>query len=373
MNKEKSFHEPLFRISKRDTLPWWKMLLAYAGLVLSAFVVILIVIWAVLGISPWKAIIYIFDGSFKSRGDFFDMMKDTSILLMIALALTPAFKMKYWNIGAEGQVLFGGFACVVCMMSLGGKIPEPLLIVIMFVASVVGGALWAVIPAIFKAIWKTNETLFTLMMNYIATQIVLYYIKVVDTIKAGNLPPQDFGRIPLIGGEKAWLCVISALLVTFIVWIYTKFTKHGYEMSIVGESENTARYIGVNVKKVVIRTLILSGAICGLVGFILVGGIDYTVSAETVGGRGFTAILVAWLAKLNPFIMILSSFLVVFLTRGTSQIMMNLRVANDFFSNVVIGLMFFMIIAGEFFIVYRVKIKKFDLEKLKFWKRRKKD
>ncbi len=355
-NREKKVREPLFHVTKRSGIPKWKTALIYAGLVLGAFVVCLIMMLISFKLSPFKAIKYMFQGAFGSKTKILKTLKDTSILLLIALAVTPAYKMKFWNIGAEGQVLIGAFACVACMFNLGGKIPNWLLIILMFISSVGAGALWAVIPAIFKAQWKTNETLFTLMMNYIALQLVLYYIKAWVTTGTGTLPRQDYGRLPLIGGSDAWLCVIVAAVMVAFLAIYLKYTKHGYEISVVGESERTAKYIGINVKKVVIRTLVLSGAICGLVGFIIAGGIDYTVSSSTVGGRGFTAILVSWLAKFNPYMMILTALLVEFLSMGSAEVMMNIQVTNSFFSQVMIGLVFMIIIAGEFFITYSVKL-----------------
>lgn len=248
----------------------------------------------------------------------------------------------------------GAFACMFCIFYLGGKVNDTLLIFISLAAALLAGSVWAVIPALFKAKWNTNETLFTLMMNYVAIQIILYAIKIWAPGGTGTLSPSPYGNLPTIAGENFWFSIIVAIVMTAVMFIYLRFTKHGYEINVVGESENTARYIGINVKKVIIRTLIFSGLICGLTGFMLVAGIDHTVSSTTAEGRGFTAILVSWLAKFNPAGMIFTSLLVVFLSRGMDEVMTMNGISNNFFSKVVIGIMFLMIIGCEFFINYKI-------------------
>lgn len=177
-NKEKSVKEPLFHIVKRTSVPWWKSWLIRAAAILLAFVVTGLLSFFVLKKNPFFIYSSMFSGIFGTERRILIFLRDGAILLLIALAITPAFKMRFWNTGAEGQVLMGGFACTVCMFYLGGKVPDGVLIPIMFVAGVAAGMLWAVIPAIFKAKWNTNETLFTLMMNYVAMQIVLFAIKI---------------------------------------------------------------------------------------------------------------------------------------------------------------------------------------------------
>ena len=299
-----------------------------------------------------------FQGAFGTPYKVMRLLRDLSVLLIFALAVTPAFKMKFWNIGAEGQVLMAAFCSMFCILNFGGKVSDGVLILICFVASLFGGAVWAVIPALFKAKWNTNETLFTLMMNYVAIQIILYAIKIWAPGGTGILSPSSFANLPKIGGDNFWFSIIVALALTAIMYIYLRYSKHGYEISVVGESENTARYIGINVKKVIVRTLILSGVLCGVAGFLLVNGINHTVSSTTAGGRGFTAILVSWLAKFNPIAMIFTSFLVIFLYKGTDEVMTMNGVTNSFFSQVVTGITFLMIIGCEFFIHYKLIFRK---------------
>jgi len=338
------------RTNVQPRLPW----VVRAVAVLAAFLLIGIMTFVSLKVNPFKAYKYMFEGAFGDSYRIMRLLRDLAILLLFALAVTPAFKMKFWNIGAEGQVLMSAFACMCCMFYLGGKVNNVLLIFISLGAALLAGAIWAVIPAIFKAKWNTNETLFTLMMNYVAIQIILYTIKVWVPGGTGTLSPSSYGNLPQIGGDHFWFSIIVAIIMTAIMFVYLRFTKHGYEINVVGESENTARYIGINVKKVIIRTLILSGLICGITGFMLVAGIDHTVSSTTAEGRGFTAILVSWLAKFNPLYMILTSLLVVFLSKGMDEVMTQSGVTNGFFSQVVTGITFLMIIGCEFFINYRI-------------------
>ena len=265
--------------------------------------------------------------------------------------------MKFWNCGAEGQVLIGGLATISVMMFLGDSLPYPVLLIVMILASVLAGIIWAVVPAFFKAMWNTNETLFTLMMNYVAIQLVAFFLKYFVKSGSGILSPMPEFGLPVIAGKAYLLNIIIVAVLTVLVYIYLKKTKHGYEIAVVGESENTAKYIGINVKKVIIRTLVVSGALCGIAGLILVGGTNHTISTTTAGGRGFTAIMVSWLAKFNPIYMVLTSFLIVFLEKGASQISTDYRLPLAI-SDIVTGIILFFIIGCEFFLNYKILVSK---------------
>ncbi len=354
--EKETTHEPLFHVTKRDVFPWKKSVMirviAFAAALLFCALVSLLVI----GANPVDFFSAIFKGSFGTPRRIWKLLKDIAILLCISLAVTPAFRMRFWNIGAEGQVLVSALACSACMYYLGGKIPEVLLILLMFVCSIAAGALWGLIPAIFKALWNTNETLFTLMMNYVATYLVAFALIKWTPDGSSSLGILPHGHLPKIFNE--YLLIIIVVLVLMVgMYIYLNTSKHGYEVSVVGESEKTARYIGINVKKVVIRTMVLSGAICGLAGFLIVGGLDHSVTTETVGGRGFTAIMVSWLAKFNPFLMLLTSFLLVFLDQGAAQISQDFDISSAF-PDIVVGIILFFIIGSEFFIRYKLNFRK---------------
>jgi len=284
------------------------------------------------------------------------------MLLCVSLALTPAFKMRFWNIGGEGQVLIGGLATAACMICLGGKIPNALLILTMIVASMLAGAIWALIPAFFKAQYNTNETLFTLMMNYVAIQLVAYFVIRWEVPKgSGKIgiinQTTRAGWLPVLGEHDYLLNILIVLALTIFMSIYLKYSKHGYEISVVGESVNTARYIGINVKKVILRTMALSGAVCGIAGLLLVGGTDHTITTTTADNRGFTAIMVSWLAKFSPAYMILTSFLLVFLQKGADEIS-TVFMLDQSFSDIITGIILFFIIGSEFFINYELKFRR---------------
>lgn len=365
MTNIKTDREPLFRIVKRDNVARGKAWGIRIGAVVIA-ILIGAVVSAILGGGSAFGTFFsgLFEGVFGTPRRILNLFQNTAILLCIALAVAPAFKMRFWNIGAEGQVLMGGLGCVVCIQYLGGKVSEPLLIFIMFIAAVAFGAAWTVIPAIFKAQWNTNETLFTLMMNYIATQLVALCIYVWVPSGSAVLGVLDHGQFPLIGGQRYVLNIILVAIVMGIMFLYFRFSKHGYELAVVGESMNTAKYVGINVKKVIIRTMILSGVLCGFAGFLLVGGTSYTLSTNTVDGRGFTAILVAWLGKFNPLIMGGTSLLYVFIDQGASQTATDLSLGG-YYADIITGIFFFLVIACEFFVNYRVRFR--------FLKGRKKD
>lgn len=364
-NKQKT-REPLFHIVKRDNLPWYKALGIRAIAVLIALVVCGLLTLMLTGENPISVYSTMIKGNFGSERRIWSMLQSLAMLLCVSLAVTPAFKMRFWNIGAEGQVLIGGLATAACMICLGGKIPNALLILVMIVASILAGAIWAVIPAIFKAKYNTNETLFTLMMNYVAIQIVSYFVMTWEQPKGSgkigiiNQATHD-GWLPTIGNYDYLLNIIIVLALTVAMFIYLKYSKHGYELSVVGESENTARYIGINVKKVIIRTMALSGAICGIAGLLLVSGTNHTITTTTSDGRGFTAIMVAWLAQFDPLYMIATSFLLVFLQKGANEISTVFRL-NHSFADIITGIILFFIIGSEFFVNYDIKFKKRNKE-----------
>ena len=360
MNKTKK-HEPLVHIAKRDSLPAYKAWAIRAAAILAALIVAGIITMLLTGENPLKVYSTMVKGAFGTSRRIWSLLQSLAMLLCVSLAVTPAFKMKFWNIGAEGQVLIGGLATAACMITLGDKVPNVLLIIVMIVASISAAAIWALIPAFFKAKFNTNETLFTLMMNYVAIQLVSYFEMLWENPKgSSNIgiinQATHAGWLPTIGNFEYLLNIIVVLALTVFMYIYLKYSKHGYELTVVGESENTSRYIGLNVKKVIMRTMILSGAICGIAGLLLVGGTNHTITTTTAGGRGFTAIMVSWLAKFNPLYMILTAFLITFLQSGAGEISTVFGL-NESFSDIITGIIIFFIIGCEFFINYKLHFR----------------
>lgn len=358
MAENNKVHEPLFHIVKRNNtskLSSWGIRI---GSILIALIVCAFVTMFLTHQNPISVYGTMIKGAFGSSRRIWSMFQSLAMLLCVSLAVTPAFKMRFWNIGAEGQVLIGGLATAACMICLGGKMPNALLILVMIVASMLAGAIWALIPAFFKAKFNTNETLFTLMMNYVGIQLVSYFVMLWENPKGSgkigiiNQATHD-GWLPVIGNKDYLLNIIVVLILTVGMYIYLKYSKHGYEISVVGESENTARYIGINVKKVIMRTMALSGAVCGIAGLLLVGSTNHTITTTTADGRGFTAIMVAWLAKFNPVVMVLTSFLLVFFEKGAGEIA-TVYGLNHSFSDIITGIVLFFIIGSEFFINYKI-------------------
>ncbi len=356
----KNHHEPLIHITKRSSMEWWQAWLIRAAAIVAALAVSGVIIMALSGLNPFSVYAEMFRGNFGSSRKIWVMLQKTAILLCISLAVTPAFKMKFWNCGAEGQTLAGCMATAACMIYWGDVTPW-VLIPVMLIVSILAGAIWGIIPAFFKAKYNTNETLFTLMMNYVAIQLTAFLEIVWENPKNSanvgviNLNTHG-GWLPDLFGQKYLLNILVVVLVTVALSIYLKHSKQGYEISVVGESQNTARYIGINVKKVIVRTMLVSGAICGLAGMLLVSGTDHTIATDTVGGQGFTAMMVSWLAKFNPVTMILTSFLIIFLQRGSSAIATTFGL-NETLADIITGIILFFIIGCEFFIQYKVNFR----------------
>ena len=354
-------NQSLFHISKRDALPWYQAMLIRGGAIVLALIVCALVTMLLTGENPISIYGTIFYGAFGTARKSWVTFQNLAVLLGISLAVTPAFKMRFWNIGAEGQVLIGCLATAACMIVLGDKLSNGVLILVMLVAAIAAGSLWGFLPSFFKAKWNTNETLFTLMMNYIATQLAAFFIIVWEVPKgAGKIgiinQNSEAGWLPVIGGKQYLLTILVVAVMTILMYIYLTYSKHGYEIAVVGESQRTASYAGIKVERVIIRTMVLSGAVCGLMGLLLTAGTDHTLTTTIVGGRGFTAVMVSWLAKFNPIVMVFTSLLLVVLSRGASEIS-SVFSLNHSFADILTGIILFFIIGSEFFLTYKVSLR----------------
>lgn len=354
--------EPVAHISKRDEMPLIKAVAVRLAAVLLSLLVCAAVIYGLTKLDPIEVYKAIFSGAVGTARRGWVTIRDALILLCVAIGLTPAFKMRFWNIGAEGQILVGGCATAAVMIYAGDSMPGWMMFAVMLIVSMAAGLVWGLIPAVFKAFWNTNETLFTLMLNYVAMQIVTFCIVFWENPAGSNTvgiinSKTKTGWLPSLFGQAYGWNVVIVLLLTVGMFIYLKYSKQGYEIAVVGESENTARYVGIGVKKVIMRTMAISGAICGLAGFILVSGSSHTISTSTAGGRGFTAIIVAWLSKFNTFTMILVSFFLVFMQKGALQIASQFNL-NENASDVITGIILFFILGSEFFINYKLEFRK---------------
>ena len=378
--------EPLIHLTKRAPMKPLPALAIRAGAFLIALAVSALFVFLTVGVDPWTFIRTMGRGAFgmtgitgaDSFGSFWSYLtssyfwatfKSACKLLLIAVALAPAFKMRFWNIGAEGQVLAGGMGAAFVMFNYG-TLPVYVLLPLMLVVSLISGAVWGLIPALFKAKLNTNETLFTLMMNYIAMKIVDHFFNVWRGPKSalGLINPvtqAGWLSSAWAGQESAWyrnedlIFMAVILVIAVLMFLYLKFTKQGYEIAVVGDSQNTAKYAGISVNKVMIRTMAISGAVCGLCGFLCVSSQSHTISSNLAGGYGFTAIIVAWLSKFNTFTMVGVSLLVVALENG-AMLMANTYSDQGFSpaaAKIIVGLMLLLVIGCEFLINYRVMFR----------------
>ena len=287
-----------------------------------------------------------------------ETVKLTVPLLVTSLALGLAFRMKFWNIGGEGQIMFGAVAAGAFGFFTADFFSSPVLITLMLLAGMIAGGIYGFIPAYFKARWNTNEILFTLMLNYVALAFIKYLMN-----GPWKAPGSSFPRMPMLvpgarleqvlGVHWGW---ILALVLVVLAWIYFNKTKQGYEVSVVGMSQDTARYAGINVRRVIMRTMFISGALCGLVGVLQFAGADYTITEGITGYVGFTAIIVAWLAKMNPYGMLVVSVFMAMLQRGSNTIHTIYKIPASA-SDLLIGIIFFFMLGCEFFIRYRIVLR----------------
>lgn len=349
--------EPVIRISKRDSMGK----LSIWGIRALAFVFALFLsscIFMIDGVNPFTAFGTMVSGSLGKASGVRQVIKTATPLLGTALALAPCFRMKFWNCGAEGQITIGAMAASFFAINYGAKWSSPVLLLVMGIASMVAGAIWAGLPAFFKSKWGTNETLFTLMLNYIAIGIVGWLQGGPWEGKAGSQVIPNFNNNAILpkvfGVHCGWILV---LITVAFIYVYLNYTKHGYEIAVLGESENTARYAGMNVTTVTVRTACISGAICGLVGFMLASGANQTLYSDVADGVGFTAITVAWLAQLNPFAMIIISVLFGILGKGASSLQTNMGVPSSI-SEIIKGLLLLCLLGCEFFINYKISFNK---------------
>ena len=353
-NTKTKSRDPFIRITKRGDMKSLRKLFVRTVAISFSLLFILIFLSSVSKSSFHEVWIYIGHGAFDTKTSFF---KEMFLLLGIAIGLSPAYKMKFWNIGGQGQVLIGGLLTATMMIYMGAaSMPSWFIIIVGAILACLAGGIFAAIPAVAKVQLNANETLFTLMMNYVAIQLVAFCTHMWNPWAAFGIinTNTQAGYLPSIGSNEYGVIILVVVLLMFFMYGYMHYTKHGYELSVVGESINTAKYVGIKTKKAILRTVFLSGAICGLVGFLYVAGVDHTIATTTSGGYGFTAIIVAWAAQFNPFIMAVISFLIVLFSSGAAGVSNAVSGLNQYISNISVGIFLLFIIGCEFFINYKI-------------------
>lgn len=303
-------------------------------------------------------------GSLGSQMVLRETVKQAVPLLISALGITLAFRMHFWNIGAEGQICFGA-TCATYFALNYSYLPQWLLLAIMFLAGAIGGGLFGLVPAYFKARFDTNETLFTLMLNYVA----LYFIQYLRDGPWKSPEAMGFNfiatfeksaQLPKVAGVHiGW---IFALALVALVYVYLNYTKHGYEISVVGGNSRTARYAGMNNKLIIMRTMFISAAICGVAGMIQVAGPDRTLTDSVAGGVGFTAIIIAYLGQLNPLAILLVTTLFSILEKGSGTVQSTYNISTAA-ADVLQGILLFFVLGSEFFFKYRIVLRSDKLDR----------
>jgi simple sugar transport system permease protein len=347
------------KIIKRDDLPKNRSVIIRV----SSVVLSLVFAGAVLlffGLNPFAVFGTIIEGAVGSSARIQQTIVKAIPLTIASLGILVAFKMKFWNIGGEGQIVIGALAASFVALNFG-DLPKPVLLLLMAVASIVAGGIWALIPAAFKAKMGTNEVIFTLMMNYIAIKIVTYlqYGPWRDPNSKGfpRIPNfSDNGLLPsLFGVHIGW---VIALVLVAAVYLFLHYTKKGYEISVVGESFDTAKYAGMNIPSIIMTAMFVSGGLCGLVGMIQASAIEKTLVFGISANYGFTAIITTWLARLNAIAVLFVCIAFAMLLQGAAfiQLAMNVPAAV---AGVVQGVILFFVLGSEFFLQYRIRFTGF--------------
>ena len=357
-----------FHVVKRDNCPLWKKCCFYLGAVAVALLLGAVVLMA-LGVNPVAYYSRMFTmgmiGNKIAYKTFENYLKVFVPLALTSVALSLAFKMRFWNIGGEGQFILGAIASAAVAFKVGPVLPQPVTLILMCLAAMLVAGVYGVFVAALKVRFGTNETLMTLMLNYIALYVLIF---ISEDKGAWNffLDPESvrpvfasfsgivsFPKIPLAGKFGLNVCVIFTILVGVLVYIYLKYTKHGYEIAVVGDSANTARYAGMKVNAIVLRTVFLSACLIGLAAAFKVGTAGI-LSTTITGDVGWTGIVVAWLSQLNTVIIFVVSALISMLHYGSTVAAATFSQVDSSFANMLQGVILFLVLAADFLTRFRV-------------------
>ena len=361
---------------KRDHLPAWKKALMYLTAVVAALLLGAILLVS-LDVNPLKYYQKMFTmgmlGNRIAYKTLENYIKTFVPLVMTSVALSLAFRMRFWNIGGEGQFIMGAIASATVAFKLGGTLPQGVTLVLMMLAGMLAGGLYGVLAAALKVRFGTNETLLTLMLNYVALYLLFY----LGETKAGwnfylnpeserpifgsfanlvSMPAISIGRFSL-----SW-SLIFAVILCVLVAVYLKYTKHGYEIAVVGDSTGTALYAGMKVRRIVVRTVFLSAALVGLAGVFKVGTAGI-LSTSITDGVGWTGIIVAWLSKLQTGAIVVVSALISVLHTGSVAAASTYPSVDANFADILQGVILFSVLAAEFFIRFRLARSKKEEQK----------
>ena len=351
------------RIERRLDAPRWLPWVTTVAAVGVALVIGGILIkWA--GGDPILSYQHIAKAAFGNIGVLSDTLVKATPLILVGLACTVAFRMRLWNIGAEGQFYLGawGASAVVLAPLLPANAPRVLMLAVMAVAGFVCGALWAFLPGYLKAKRNVNEVITTLMMNYIAMSWVLFWVFGAWSERGFQLSPMfpksawlprltDYARqVRAFGGLTLHLGLLFGILAAVIVWLLIERSRWGYEIRLIGDNPRAASYAGINIVRNTVLVMMLSGGLAGLAGMSEISGVVHRLQGAISPGYGFTGIIIAWLAKLNPFAVVLVSILFGGLILGGREIQ------PSGIPRMMQGIILFCVIASDALLRYRVRI-----------------
>ncbi len=318
------------------------------------------ILLAASGANPFLTYAAMGRGAFGSWRNISETLVKAIPLMLTGLGISIAFRMRFWNIGAEGQLTLGGVAAAWAALSLADVLPAWMLLPTVILFGMLAGALWAGVPAALKVLMGVDETLTTLMLNYVAILFSkhLYYGPWRDPEGfgfPGTAPFPEAAWLPRLGHTRAHLGLLFAVVLAVVLWLVLNRTRWGFELRIIGENKRAARYLGINIARNVILALAISGALSGLAGACEVAGISRRLQQGLSIGYGYTAIIVAWMAQLNPLAVLLVAILMGGLLVGGDQVqmMMGLPAAVGL---VLQGMILFPMLAGSLFTEYQLRI-----------------
>jgi ABC-type uncharacterized transport system permease subunit len=300
---------------------WYPTAVSLGAIVFALFLGGIVI--ALVGGNPFLSYAHIARASLGSVGVFSDTIVKATPLILVGLACSLAFRMRLWNIGAEGQLYLGAFgaSAVVLLPLLPAETSRWLFIPVMILVGTAAGALWGFLPGFLKARFNVNEIITTLMMNYIAVAWNNFFIFAVWSDSGFQMSPvfpqgawfprlTDYAsKYPFLAGLTTHLGFIISLLAAALVWFILNRSRWGYEIRLIGDNPSAAKYAGINIARNTILVMMVSGALAGLAGVSEIGGVVHRLQERISPGYGFTGIIIAWLAKLNPFAVVLVSIL----------------------------------------------------------------
>lgn len=345
-----------------ETPKWLPVVVSLLAVVVALLIGALVL--ALVGSDPWKSYASIGKSAFGSWGVFSDTMVKAIPLMLVGLACSLAFRMRIWNIGAEGQFFIGAFAAsaIVLIPVLPSDTPRWLFILATALAGMVGGALWGFVPGWLKARFNVNEVISTLMMNYIAVAWNNFFIFAVWSeggFQMSKMFPKnawlprlaDMAKeIPFFRGMTTHLGLLFAVIAAVVIWIILYRSKWGYEIRLIGDNPRAAQYAGIPIKRNIVLVMMLSGALAGLAGMSEITGVVHRLQGSISPGYGFTGIIIAWLAKLNPFVVLIVSILF------GGLILAGREIQPSGIPKLIQGVILVCLIASDFLLRYRVRI-----------------